>query len=325
VAYLRPFGAIAYAHIPSNLNLSKLFPRSVKVSLLGYYGHNGYKLLERSTGTIFKSRDVIFKEGETHYAKQPTSVIFTDDTDPFSYQCYNSNSVPDKIDIPSTSTIPKETLVKTIPQEIAPRPFPITELHENREHINSSISEHKDMNSENGNQVENENQEVLPVPRRSQRIPKANNHLIESREYLNRSYAFTTDTNEWTPKTYTKAMRRPDLWWEPMVKEFEILKEREVFELVPRPLGKNVVGCKWVYAIKWNDNGEIERRKARMVVKGFTQVIGEDYDETYDSVACLESVRLLCAIAASRRLCLWQLDFVSAFLNSDSSFEVYME
>jgi len=157
VVHLRPFGATVYAHIPSDLNLSKLFPRSVKVSLLEYYGHNGYKLLERSTGTIFKSRDIIFEEGETHYAKQPTSVIFTDNTDPFPYQRHNSNSVPDNVDIPSTSTIPKETLMKTIPQEIAPQPLPITELHENREHINSSISEHEDMNSENGNQVENEN------------------------------------------------------------------------------------------------------------------------------------------------------------------------
>jgi len=157
VVHLRPFGATVYAHIPSDLNLSKLFPRSVKVSLLEYYGHNGYKLLERSTGTIFKSRDIIFEEGETHYAKQPTSVIFTDNTDPFPYQRHNSNSVPDNVDIPSTSTIPKETLMKTIPQEIAPQPLPITELHENREHINSSISEHEDMNSENGNQVENKN------------------------------------------------------------------------------------------------------------------------------------------------------------------------
>ena len=61
------------------------------------------------------------------------------------------------------------------------------------------------------------------------------------------------------------------------------------------------------------------------MAKGFTQVIGEDYEETYASVACLESVRLLCAIAASQRLHLWQVDFVSAFLNSDSSFEVFME
>jgi len=51
----------------------------------------------------------------------------------------------------------------------------------------------------------------------------------------------------------------------------------------------------------------------------------EDYDETYASVARLESVRLVCAIAASQRLRLWQIDFVSAFLNSNSNFEVFME
>jgi len=62
-----------------------------------------------------------------------------------------------------------------------------------------------------------------------------------------------------------------------------------------------------------------------MVAKGFTQVIGEDYEETYASVARLKSVWLLCAIAASWKLHLWQVDFVSVFLNSNSSFEVYME
>jgi len=62
-----------------------------------------------------------------------------------------------------------------------------------------------------------------------------------------------------------------------------------------------------------------------MVAKRFTQVIGEDYEETYVSVARLESVWLLCAIAAFWKLRLWQVDFVFAFLNSDSSFEVYIE
>jgi len=80
-----------------------------------------------------------------------------------------------------------------------------------------------------------------------------------------------------------------------------------------------------VYAIKCNDNGNIEKRKARTVAKGFTQVIGEDYEKTYASVARLKSVRLLCAIATSQRLRLWQMDFVSTFLNSDSTFEVFME
>ena len=80
-----------------------------------------------------------------------------------------------------------------------------------------------------------------------------------------------------------------------------------------------------MYAIKWDNSGNIEKRKARTVAKGFTQVIEKDYKETYASVARLESVCLLCAIAASRRLCLWQVDFVFAFLNSDSTFKVFME
>jgi len=84
-----------------------------------------------------------------------------------------------------------------------------------------------------------------------------------------------------------------------MVKEFKMLKEQGMFELIQRLANKNVVGSKWVYAIKWDNSGNIEKRKARTVAKEFAQVIGEDYKETYASVACLESVCLLCAIAAS--------------------------
>ena len=84
-----------------------------------------------------------------------------------------------------------------------------------------------------------------------------------------------------------------------MVKEFEMLKEQGVFELIQHPANKNVVGSKWVYTIKWDNSGNIEKRKARTMTKGFTQVIGEDYEETYVSVARLKSVHLLCAIAAS--------------------------
>jgi len=51
-------------------------------------------------------------------------------------------------------------------------------------------------------------------------------------------------SNTWIPKTYKEAMTRPDLWWERMAKEFEMLKEKEVFEVVEQPVGKNVVGSK---------------------------------------------------------------------------------
>jgi len=83
VSHLRPFGTTAYAHVPAELNTSKLHPKSLKVYLIGYYGHEAYKLLDRSTGEIFKSRDVIFEEGSTHYATQPTPTRFNEGDDPF--------------------------------------------------------------------------------------------------------------------------------------------------------------------------------------------------------------------------------------------------
>jgi len=86
-----------------------------------------------------------------------------------------------------------------------------------------------------------------------------------------------------------------------------------------------VVKSKWVYANKYNNEGHIVARKAQLVVKGFMQILGEDYDETYASVVRLESVWLVCAIAASLGLRLWQVDFVSAFLNSENTFKIYME
>jgi hypothetical protein len=95
------------------------------------------------------------------------------------------------------------------------------------------------------------------------------------------------------PRTYLEAMRRPDIWFKPMMKELGVMREKSVYRLVPCPLGRNVVQSKWVFANKYDESGAISGCKAWLVAKGFTQILGEDYDETYASVACLESVRLV--------------------------------
>lgn len=82
------------------------------------------------------------------------------------------------------------------------------------------------------------------------------------------------------PKTYNEAMKKPDLWLDPITKKIEILKLQDIFEIVPRLSSKNVVGSKWVFIVKQNEKKKIEKRKARTVAKGYTQVIKEDYNET---------------------------------------------
>jgi len=69
IFYLRPFVSTAYIYIPQDLNLYKLSTRSVQVSLLGYFRYNGYKLLDKSTGIVFRSQDVIFEKEITYIAK----------------------------------------------------------------------------------------------------------------------------------------------------------------------------------------------------------------------------------------------------------------
>lgn len=125
--------------------------------------------------------------------------------------------------------------------------------------------------------------------------------MKESLEYLKRTSAHVaiTDEETWMPRTYREAMRRPDLWFSLMAKKLEMLKERRVYEVVPKPSDHNVVDSKWVFADKFDENGELKSQKARVVAKGFTQMMGEDYGEMYASVACLESVCLVCAITAS--------------------------
>ena len=96
-------------------------------------------------------------------------------------------------------------------------------------------------------------------------------------------------------------------------------------ELVPRPLNKNVIGAKWFFRNKLDEAGNIIRNKARLVCKGYAQVEGIDYGETYGPIARMESIRLILAYASSKNIKVYQMDVKSAFLNGELEEEVYME
>ena len=106
-----------------------------------------------------------------------------------------------------------------------------------------------------------------------------------------------------------------EFWINAMQEELEQFKRNEVWELVPRPEGTNVIGTKWIFKNKTNEEGVITRNKARLVAQGYTQIEGVDFDETFAPVARLESIRLLLGVACVLKFKLYQMDVKSAFLN----------
>jgi hypothetical protein len=99
----------------------------------------------------------------------------------------------------------------------------------------------------------------------------------------------------------------------------------EVWELVKRPSDHNVIGRKWVFWNKQDENGVIVRNKARLVAEGYTQVEGLDFDETFAPVARLEAIRILLAYATFHNIKLYQMNVKSAFLNGKINELVYVE
>lgn len=91
------------------------------------------------------------------------------------------------------------------------------------------------------------------------------------------------------------------------------------------PKGRRALPTKWVYKVKTHPDGTIERYKARLVVKGFSQKPGVDFDKTFSPVVRLATIRALLGVAANENLKLQQFDVTTAFLNGEVSEEIYIK
>jgi hypothetical protein len=129
-----------------------------------------------------------------------------------------------------------------------------------------------------------------------------------------------------TPTSYEQATAGPQKkQWEAAINdELQSLAVNDVWELVDIPKGVNIVSNKWVFKVKRLPNGQIDKYKARLVARGFTQQHGIDYYETFAPVVRMESLRILLAIAASEDLEIHQMDVITAYLAGELKEEVYM-
>ncbi|KAL9250769.1 Retrovirus-related Pol polyprotein from transposon RE1-like protein [Drosera capensis] len=110
-----------------------------------------------------------------------------------------------------------------------------------------------------------------------------------------------------------------------MNKELHALSKTRTLDLIDLPVGKSLVGCKWVYKIKTESDDTVERHKAQQIARDFTQDYSIDYEETFAPIVRITSVRSLFAVAAVRHWDLFQMDAKNAFLNGYLFEKVYMK
>jgi hypothetical protein len=128
------------------------------------------------------------------------------------------------------------------------------------------------------------------------------------------------------PSNYEEAMVGPDSekWLEAMKSEIGSIYENKVWTLVDLPDERRAIENKWIFKKKTDADGNVTVYKAQLFAKGYHQVHGIDYDETFSPVAMLKSVRIIFAIAAFYDYEIWQMDIKTAFLNGFLKEELYM-
>lgn len=128
------------------------------------------------------------------------------------------------------------------------------------------------------------------------------------------------------PSNYNEAVKcdNGSHWIAAMEEEYRSLLENNTWKLVNLPDGKNLVGCKWVYKVKTDADGKINKYKARLVAQGFSQKYGVDYDQVFAPVAKHATFRILLSIAAIKKMDVYHFDAKTAFLNGELEEEIYM-
>ena len=298
--HLKVFGCLAYVHVAKDQR-SKLDSKSKPCIFLGYsedeFGYRMWDLLDKK---VIRSRDVIFMEDKTieDWKQQrpespPKSATVME---PILVDPIPTQQPANEVELESVDTQQQSELVDTQQQ---------TDAHE---------SESEDeLLEESGYEPIIEGRRY---PRRQRKV---------SSRYPASQYVLLTDEGE--PECYEEAMTdvHKEKWYNAMQEEMDSLHENLTYELMELPDGKKALRNKWVYKLKTGEDGSTPRYKARIVVKGFQQKKGVDFDEIFAPVVKMTSIRTVLSMAASMNLEIEQLDVKTAFLHGELEEEIYMK
>jgi Reverse transcriptase (RNA-dependent DNA polymerase)/gag-polypeptide of LTR copia-type/Pol polyprotein, beta-barrel domain/GAG-pre-integrase domain/Integrase core domain len=308
LSHLRTVGCTAWVHIPKEKRV-KLDSHSDKGVLIGYGGTNQYRVWVESRNDIVVSRDVIFDEKPT---ATPTTEI---NDEPVIHDMIVVQSPPRSRTASPTPETTEESESESESESDDPDPAELLKRYQSAESSLSTVPEPSTRQSGRANRGSHSTRygDIVWDKPKSKKKSVAKIARIEA---------------EVEPQSFKEAVNHPTRarqWEDAIYDEYNSIVNNGTWTLVPRPANRKVVSSKWVFKYKRDQTGEIVRCKARLVARGFTQVFGLDYIETFSPVAKLASIRILLAIAAVEDLEIHQMDVVTAFLAGDLEEEVYME
>lgn len=126
------------------------------------------------------------------------------------------------------------------------------------------------------------------------------------------------------PYSFKKAVKDPH-WCAAMKDEINALEKNNTQELIPAPTDQHIIDCKWLVKVKYNSDRSVERYKARLVAREFTQEFGIDYFDTFSPVANMMTVRVLLSVVAVKNQSVRQLDVNNAFLHGDLNETIFIK
>jgi len=314
---LKVFGSTCFVHNFSP-ELDKLSPRSHKCVFLRFtQSQKGYKCFSPSLNYYFVCVDVTFNESSFYYKKSSSHSIESPS---------NTVDFPSPVNITMICDLPG---VPCTPSVSVPPPFQVySRRHRPQQPASDSPQGLTIVSPLNLTTESLFPPSDLPIAFRKG-ICSTRNH---SPHYIALSYhrlsspfyvCLSSISSVTIPKSVRDALAHPG-WRQAILDELSALHNSGICELVPLLSGKSIVGCRWIFAIKVGPDGTIYRLKAHLVAKGYTQIFGLDYGDTFSPMANMAFVRLFIAMAALQKS-LYQLDIKNAFLNGDLQEEIYIE
>lgn len=300
------FGCSAYRMIPQQIR-NKLDDKAEKLAFVGYdETSKGYRLTDVKKGKIVISRDLVFLKEK--FMKQHDETVNTN-ADNSTY-----------VFLPSSPHVEQ--------QEQPDRDdsfYDANDFNEEPNEVNLNHSNNSQIQEEIQAEIEEEIQEDATVEEAPVRRSTRNN-AGQLPERLN-DFVVYISKDCFEPKSYTQAVNCPDAdkWKQAMDEELQSINENKTWNLTELPHNKKAIGCKWVYKLKFDDQGNISRYKARLVAQGFSQKYGEDYDEVFAPVARTTTLRILLSVAGINNYHVKHLDVKTAFLYGKIEEEIYMK